>query len=193
MLGIGGPGPEGSINPSTFTGSPGYQYNLQQSQNAITNAASTKGGVGGNQLLALQQNASGLANQNWGQYLSNATTAWQQLLGNVGGQSQQGLNAAGVLSGAGQNNANAQSNILGAIGNTQSQGTLGQAGVYGSALNNLTALGVGAGNSLNGGTSLTSYLNSLFNSGSGGVGNLPSTSNPFGAISSDASNPLTYG
>ena len=75
MLGIGGPGPTGSINPSTFTGSPGYQYQLQQGQNAVTNAATTSGGLGGNALMALQKNAEGLANQNWSQYLSEGSNA----------------------------------------------------------------------------------------------------------------------
>ena len=157
----------GSINPSTFTGSPGYQYQLQQSQNAIQNKATTNGGVGGNALLELQQNASGLANQNWGQYLSQSSNAWQQLLGNVGGQSQQGLNASGILAGAGQNNVNSQSNILGNIGNSQSAGTMGQAGIYGSAINQL--LGTAGSAGLSGGSSLTAALNSLFNSGGGGA------------------------
>ena len=189
MLGIGGPGPTGGINPATFTGSPGYQYQLQQGQNAVTNAA-TRGPGGGNALMALQANGQQLANQNWGQYLSELSPAWQQLLSNVGGQAQQGLNAAGVLSGAGQSNVNAQSGILGGIGNSQAAGTIGQASILGSGLNNL--LGLGGTAALTSGTTPIAAYNALFNGGGPfsantlnttfgtqfGPGTFPSAANP---------------
>ena len=127
MLGLG-PGGQtgGGINPATFTGSPGYQYAVQQGNNAITNAAS-RTGAGGNALMALQANGQQLANQNWGNYLSTAGNAWQQLLGNVGGVASSGLNAASILGGAGQNFANAAGSNIAGAGNARSAGTIGGA------------------------------------------------------------------
>ena len=149
MLGIGGPGPMGSIDPSTFTGSPGYQYEKQQGLDAVTNAA-TRGPGGGNALLALQKTGQGMANQNWGQYLSNTSNAWQQMLQNLGGGVSTGLGAVGLGAGVGQNFANAAGGNLAGIGNAQSGGTLGGANAWGSALNNL----VGNFNNAGGGSAL---------------------------------------
>jgi hypothetical protein len=70
LLGINGAG--GSAQAQhTLTNMPGYQFALQQGQNA-TNAAAQAGGTGqsGNQLLALQQQGQGLASQNYNQYVS---------------------------------------------------------------------------------------------------------------------------
>jgi hypothetical protein len=136
MLGLG-PGGTGSINPSTFQGSPGYQYQLQQGTQAVTNAAAPTGGLGGNALMQLQQTGQGVANQNWNQYLSNASNAWQQLLGNVGGLASTGLSAAGSLAGTGQNFANAAGqNIVGA-GNAGAAGTIGSANAIAGGLNGI--------------------------------------------------------
>lgn len=175
MLGIGTNGQNTGINPSTFTGSPGYQYELQQGQNAVTNAA-TRGPGGGNALLALQKNGQGLANQNWNQYLSNSSNAWQQLLSNISGQSQQGLNATGVLTGAGQAFANAAGGNLSAIGNAQSAGTIGGAnaltGGIGSGLQSFNSLLTNP-NTI---ASINSYINGGNASGSipaGGSGMVP--------------------
>lgn len=101
MLGIGpGGATGGGINPSTFQGSPGYQYQLQQGMNAVTNANAPTG-IGGNALRQLQQTGQGLANQNWSNYLGNASSAWQQLLGQVGGIAGMGQASAGNLATAG--------------------------------------------------------------------------------------------
>lgn len=184
MLGIGGPGPAGGINPATFTGSPGYQYELQQGQNAITNKATTGPG-GGNALLALQKNGQQLANQNWGNYLSELSPAWQQLLSNVGGQAGQGLSAAGTLAGLGQSNINSQSSILAGLGNSQAAGTIGSA----NALTGGISGGLQGVNGLltnpNTISALNNYINnssntSAFNAASSGV-NTFNAGNPFGS------------
>ena len=157
MLGIGGSGPMGSIDPSTFTGSPGYQYAKQQGLDAATNAL-TRGPGGGNALMALQKTGQGLADQNWNNYLSNASGAWQQLLQNIGGGVTTGLNATSLLAGSGQNFANAAGNNLSNIGNANAQGTINSAnamtGGINSAITNLnnsgafSAVGNGIYNSL---------------------------------------------
>jgi hypothetical protein len=168
-LGIGGPGPMGSIDPSTFTGSPGYQYALQAGQRSIIDQGSPgRGPGGGNQLMALQHNAEGLASQNYGNWLSNVGTGWQSLLQNIKGQSDMGLSAAGVLAGDSQNYANAAGNNLGNIGNANAQGTMNSASALGGgitgALNNLNS-GFGS-NSGSGG--LANALAQLFGGGGGG-------------------------
>lgn len=100
MLGIGGPGGTGgtgNINPATFQSSPGYQYQLQQGTNAVTNSAAANGGLGGNALRALMGVGQQQANQGWQQYLGNTSNAWQQQIGNVAGVANTGYNATNSL------------------------------------------------------------------------------------------------
>lgn len=183
MLGIGGPGPMGSIDPSTFTGSPGYQYAKQQGMDAVTNAA-TRGPGGGNALLALQKTGQGLADQNWNSYLSNSSSAWQQLLQNVGGGVSTGLNAAGMIGGIGTNYANAAGGNLGNIGNALGQGTMNGANALTGGINNLVSNfnGAGGGQALAGlfsgsGPFSANSMNSNFGT-QFGAGTFPSASNP---------------
>lgn len=126
MLGLG-QGGTGQIDPSTFQGSPGYQYQVQQGNNAITNMA--HGNLGGNALRALQANGQQLANQNWNQYLSNANGAYQGLVGNVSNVVGSGQNAANFLGTAGQG-------VAGQIGgNTIGAGNAMAGGIVGGAKN----------------------------------------------------------
>ena len=141
MLGIGGTGGTGagSINPATFQGSPGYQYQLQQGLGAVTNANAPTG-IGGNALRALQQTGQGLANQNWSNYIGSAGTAWQQLLANISNLVGIGQNAAGNLGNtATQVGSQIAGNTIGA-GNALAAGTIGSAnalaGGIGGAVNN---------------------------------------------------------
>ena len=135
MLGIGpGGATGGGINPATFQGSPGYQYQLQQGTNAVTNANAPTG-IGGNALRQLQQTGQGLANQNWSQYLGNASSAWQQLLGGVGGIANMGQNAAANL-GSTATTVGGQigSNAIGA-GTALAAGTMGSANALAGGIN----------------------------------------------------------
>ncbi len=105
-------------NPSAFQAgfqaSPGYQYNLQQQQGAINNSAAARGGLaGGNTLMALQNNASGLADQDYQQYISNLMSN-----ANMGMSADQGI--AQLQAQYGQNISN---NLLG-IGASQSAATV---------------------------------------------------------------------
>lgn len=125
-------------NPSQFqagfTASPGYQYNLNQQQGAIQNSAASKGGlVGGNTLMALQSNASGLANQDYQQYVGNLMSL--QNTGLQAGQAQAQL---------GQNYGDAVSNNLIGIGNAQAAGTVGSTqALYGGITQGLQGIGSG--------------------------------------------------
>jgi hypothetical protein len=124
-----------------FTASPGYQYQLQQGEQAIQNSAASRGGlVSGNALKALQANGIGLANQDW----YNAQNAYLQ-------QQQQRFNMLQTLSGSGQNAAanlgSFGSQVAGSIGantigagNSAAAGSVAQAQVWSNLFNNQSFL-----------------------------------------------------
>lgn len=184
MLGIGtGPGTTGNINPATFQGSPGYQYQLQQGTNAVTNAnAST--GIGGNALRALQQTGQGLANQNWNQYLGNASGAWQQLLGQLSGLVAGGQNAAANLGGIGTAvGGQVGGNAIGA-GNALGNGMVNSASALAGGINGgINNLNTGLASSIPSNATLPYLLQQLFSGSGGGAsgfdngGVLPNTPN----------------
>lgn len=142
-----------------FQSSPGYQFQLQQGVNAIQNAAGPKTGVlSGNTLQALQTYGTGLANQDWWNWLNNQqnnyNTAFQAQNQsylqnyNIADQAQANLyNRLLQLAVGGQQAATLtgpQSTLAGTIGNTQSSigasnasGTLGLAGGINNALSGL--------------------------------------------------------
>lgn len=164
MLGLN-PGGTGQINPSTFQGSPGYQYALQQGTGAVTNSAAANGGLGGNALRQLQSTGQGLANQNWNQYLGQANNAYQNLVGNVAGVASTGLNAVNSLGGFGASAAGQiGGNTIGA-GNALAAGQIGSANALSGAIN-----GVGQN------ASLYALLNQ-FQSGGGGNNSLSAANN----------------
>ena len=74
------------FNPSTYIDTPGYQFQLQQGNNAIqSSAAATGGALNGGTLKALDQYTTGLANTTYGQaynqYLQNSAQQYNQLYG----------------------------------------------------------------------------------------------------------------
>lgn len=192
MLGIGGPGGTGgtgSINPATFQGSPGYQYQQQQGQEAVTNSAAANGGLGGNALRALLGVGQQLGNQGWQQYLGNVGNAWQQQIGNVSGVANMGQNAAVKQGGFGEAfGAQAGTNTIGA-GNAMAAGQVGGAnamtGGFTNALQAILTQMQGGGGGGGGGMDLFSgggpfsanSLNSTFGT-QFGSGTFPSASNP---------------
>lgn len=107
----GGPG-TGQINTAGFTGSPGYNFQLQGGTNAVLNNASALGGVNsGNTLKALSSYGTGLANQDWYNYLAS-----------LGGVANTGENAAAMTGQIGANTAaTIGSNTIGA-GNVMAGG-----------------------------------------------------------------------
>jgi len=149
-LGYGGTsGGIGAINPSTFQGSPGYQFQLQQGLNAVTNSAAANGGLGGNALKSLQSYGTGLANQDWYNYLSSLSGAYgnltntlgttqQNQISNLQGVATLGQNAAGNLgTNATTTAGQIGSNIIGA-GNAAAAGTVGSANAIAGGLNGVS-------------------------------------------------------
>lgn len=168
-FGIGGPG--GTFNPNapflqpissnvgappsptdpslqaSFLASPGYQYNLAQSSDAIQNsAAGHTGAISGNMLTALQKNAAGLASNDWNSFYNNLVNNYQQRYGDIQGNRNQIIQMLGALGGQGQNaavqqggfgqNAAAQigGNLIGA-GNAQAAGVVGSSNALSGAFN----------------------------------------------------------
>jgi hypothetical protein len=131
---------------------PGYQFQLQQGENAIQNSAAAGGGLlSGNTLAAMNNYAQGTAAGNYQNTFNNALTqyqnAYQTFLNNQNntysrlmGVSNQGLNAAG---GAAQTSAQFGGDIAslyGQEGAAKAGGTLGSANAWSGALNNIGSL-----------------------------------------------------
>lgn len=180
MGGAGGVGGTGSINPATFQASPGYQYQLQQGTNAVTNSAAANGGLGGNALRALQQTGQGLANQNFNQYISQANGAYQGQVGNLTNLTNTGQSAAaGVGNAAMTTGAQIGSNQIGA-GNALAAGTMGSANALAGGINGVTQnalTGTMLMNGMGGGNSLSSLFGTMQGYGSA----LGQYINPYGA------------
>jgi hypothetical protein len=181
-----------------FTASPGYNYELQQQQQAIQNSAAGKtGAVSGNMLQALQQNAQGLASQDYwkanqsyqttGNNAFNAETQsalskygaqnqsyWDQYKALISGQGNYVSELQNLISGGQSAGAN-QGSQLNSLGQSVGQNIIGAgsanaAGVLGS--NNALAGGLqGLMNTLMAPQGSTGGLQGLINGLSGGGGN----------------------
>lgn len=130
-------------NPMTmqqFQQDPGYQFQLQQGQQAIQRSAASKGLLNS---VGTQQNldaySQGMANTDYQQALSNFTNNQQQRYNMLSGLSQQGLQATGMTNAAGANVANNISSNTMAAGNAVAAGQMGTAnaigGTFGNAIN----------------------------------------------------------
>lgn len=166
-LGIGGSNATGvgSLNaPFTaaqYQQSPGYQFQLQQGEQALLDQRSAIGGVsGGNTLKALTQYGQGLANTDYQQAYNNYVAQQQQQYNMLSGLSNQGLSATNALAGVSTGTANNVAGLQTQIGNAQAAGVAGTSNAVTGALNNLStsyllanALG---GGSLGGGFTIPS-------------------------------------
>jgi hypothetical protein len=134
-----------------FQQDPGYQFQLQQGQNAINRSAASRGllnSVGTEQTLDAY--TQGMANTDYQQALQNFTANQQQRYNMLSGLSQQGLQATGMTNAAGANAANNISSNQMASGNAQAAGIMGQANATTGAMTSLgnTAMGYGLMNQL---------------------------------------------
>ncbi len=126
-----------------FQQDPGYQFQLQQGLNTLTNKASLGGGLNSNNLKGLIGFSQGLANQDYQQALGNYIQQYslgnqsrQQNFNNLEVLSQGGL-GAGLQQGQISANVGNQigSNIIGA-GNAQAAGQVGQTNAITGGLSN---------------------------------------------------------
>ena len=121
-----------------FYNSPGYQFTLQQGQNAINNSAAAKGGLlSGAAGKGLAQYSAGLANQTYNSAYSNYLQNRQQGYNELAGVAGMGQQATQNVNSATQNIAGQQAqNTIGA-GNAAAAGIMGMAGAAGSGANTL--------------------------------------------------------
>lgn len=125
-----------------FQQDPGYQFQLQQGQNALTNAQSKTGGPNSNNLKGMVNYTQGLANTDYQQALTNYINQYQlgnqtrqQNFSNMSGISAGGL-SAGLQQGQISQNVGQSigSNMIGA-GNAQAAGQVGTANAITGAVN----------------------------------------------------------
>ena len=133
-----------SFNMADFYNDPGYQFTLQQGQNAVNNSAAAKGGLlSGAAAKGLTSYSTGLANQTyndaWNRYMQNR----QQTFGELSGVAGMGQNATNSVSNAGLSTGSQQAqntfNALTGAGNAQAQGVYGLTSGLGSAAQNTLA------------------------------------------------------
>jgi len=190
MLGIGANGQAtgGGIDPSKFQSSPGYQFQMQQGEDAITNSNAAKG-IGGNALKQLQSYGQGTANQGWQQYLSNLSGAYGNLtdqLSNLVGRGQGA--AGGVASAAMGLGSEIGGNQIGA-GNAQASGTIGSANALGGALQGIGSNAMQYGLATNQNNNLQAILTAL-QSGGGGASSGGYGISPYGANNAISGNTI---
>ena len=106
-------GLNGADATSAFQGTPGFQFAEQQGLSAVDNGAASTGTLRtGNTVRAEENFATGLADQNYNQYVGQLSS-----LASLGQSATSALGGAGVATGAGiastaTSDATAQSNIL---------------------------------------------------------------------------------
>lgn len=159
---------------------PGYQFTLQQGQNALQNSAAAQGGLlSTGALKTLQGYTTGLANQTYQDVYNRALTEYQQSYNIFQGNQTNTFNRLAALSGVGQTAAN----TLGGLGQDAARNianiNMTAGGQIGNSLMNAgaaTASGyAGIANAITGGIgniSQFALLNSLLHPGSGGAGSL---------------------
>jgi len=112
----------GANMTSTLSQLPGFQFAQDWGQRAVQNLGTTQG-LGGNTLTAGAQFATGLAQQNWQQYLNPLLDIYHT-----------GAGAAGQLAGTAQGFAAPIGSTASSIGSAQAAGTLGATNAIGGAL-----------------------------------------------------------
>ena len=124
-----------------FTATPGYQFRVDEGNNAINAMAGARGGlVSGATMQALQERGQNLATEEYGNYMNR-----------LSGLTGMGMSAAGNQASAGANYASGASNALANQGNAQAAGYIGQRNALMGGIN--TGLNIyGYMQGMNGGT-----------------------------------------
>jgi hypothetical protein len=145
---------------ATQQNDPGYQFRLQQGEQALQNSAAAQGGLlSGNTGQALEQYAQNYASNEYSNVYNRALTEYQQRYNIFQGNQANTFNRLAALAGAGQ------------TATTQ----LGQLGQQGSA--NISNINLGTGGQVgqslqNAGAATASGYAGLANSVTGGIGNI---------------------
>jgi hypothetical protein len=129
---------------------PGYQFQLQQGENAMQNSAAAQGGLlSGGTLAGMNNYAQGVASTNYQNTFSNAQTqyqdAYQKFLNNqqnqynmLAGQSAQGLSAANAAGNITTGMGGDIASLYGQEGAAKAQGTMGVSNAVTGALGGMS-------------------------------------------------------
>ena len=128
------------FNPANLSQTPGYQFQLQQGEQAVADQATATGGVGGgNTLKALTNYGQNLASTTYQQQFNDYMAQQQQQLGALQTAAGSGQNAAAGLAAAGQNNASNVGNLLTSGAAATAAGQVGAANAITGGINNLSS------------------------------------------------------
>lgn len=147
-----------TVTPQTLQNDPGYQFRMQQAQQALQRAASAKGMLGSTAYgQTLDQYTQGLAAQQYQQAFENQQQLNNTNFSRLAGLAGMGLQAGSDISNLTQQNANSVAGLFGAMGNAQAAATQSQDNFW----NGLISGGA-------------NQLGSMFGGGGGGMGGLSS-------------------
>lgn len=123
---------------SNFYSDPGYQFTLNQGNQAVQRSAAAQGGLlSGAAAKAMDQYTTGLANQTYGDAYNRYLQTSQQQYNQLSGIANLGQNATSTQAQLGQNTANTMSsntlNGLSAAGQAQASGYMGAANALSGA------------------------------------------------------------
>lgn len=146
-----------NFNGSDLANTPGYQFILQQGENAANNSMAASGlGVSGAQAKGIASYASGLANTTYNEQYQNQLNAYNssyanalnsfntnynvasQQYGRYSGLAQQGLSAGESLAQAAQGTAQAEGQAIQGGAQAQAAGTIGSANALTGALSGVS-------------------------------------------------------
>lgn len=120
---------------------PGYQFGLQQGQQAIDRKTAAAGGrISGAALKAAAQYGTDYATTGYGAAYSRANQARTDRLNRLAALAGIGQTATQNVGAAGANAANARSALMVAAGDNAGAATLAQGNIWGNATNQLAAL-----------------------------------------------------
>jgi hypothetical protein len=133
-----------------FNADPGYQFRLEQGQNAVERANSARGNLlSGAGLKDMDRFTQGLASQEYGNAYNRFNNDQNSLYSRLMGVSGQGLQASGINAQVGMNYANQGSSLYGDMANLNLAGQVydnqsggGLDGLFGG-IGNLASLGSG--------------------------------------------------
>lgn len=121
---------------SNFMSDPGYQFTLQQGQNAINSSAAAKGNaLSGGTIKAQTQYATGLANTTYGDAYNRYLQTSQQNYNQLAGVASLGLGATNNAANANLGTAQGVANLQTQAGNAQAAGIVGQQNAYNGIIN----------------------------------------------------------
>lgn len=166
LTGMQDPRFQKDFSMSDFTTSPGYQFSLEQGQNALNAANAASGNaVSGSGMAALSKYNVGSADQEYQQAFNNYQSQQNNQFGRLSTLASGGAGANAAMGTAAQGFANkAGSNMIGA-GNAQAGATMAGAGAIGQGISQMAGYLSKPSSGNNGMTEDMNALDSMANEG----------------------------